>query len=372
MSGSLRLLRLTAAATFLLVVPLVAPMTIASASSGKIIRGEANSSWTLASITGSATWGGCEYGGGSPPSLVAPSGCTLQPYVTVGTSECSASQRQWPHSTEKLALAWSGAEYSSGGSQSFSVSEVPLSGEPGQLACLTLIETYEARPYCQLHPEPGVACPMFIIDVQNPVVLDKAPLATAVFEGPPMIESESVSNVTSTDATLEADIDTGGLATEYRFLLAYGCGFLGEACPQFCIYEQPCPGPWSSINNVPLPSGDISGPSGVQHVSLDLNSVGVTLEPYKYRYSIEATNREGTAEGAAQYFTPGLTPLPPAPPADPEPPQSDGGPLSPFDRASGDSVTQPLPEPTAVSLSRHLHRRHHKLRHKRRSHRSGR
>jgi hypothetical protein len=154
----------------------------ALASSGEITHAEASADWTQGRIAGSATWGGCENGEASPPDfgpLGGPSvssGCSLQPYLTVGTSECSSGERGWPHSNDKLTLAWSGTEMAGGGSASFDVSEVPLSGEPGQLACLTLLETYEERPYCQIHPEPGVACPMWIMLVQNPVVLDEAPL----------------------------------------------------------------------------------------------------------------------------------------------------------------------------------------------------
>jgi hypothetical protein len=138
--------------------------------------------------------------------------------------------------------------------------------------------------------------------------------AAGAFAAAPTIESESISGLTHTDVTLEADIDTGGLATHYQFRLAYGCGFGLEACPQFCIAGQPCPGPWNSVITVPLPAADLDPSGGVQHVSLDLNSVGVSLEPYKYRYSVEAANTDGGAHGDAKYFTPASS-TPPTPSA---------------------------------------------------------
>ena len=123
----------------------------------------------------------------------------------------------------------------------------------------------------------------------------------------PSIESASVTGITEHDATLEAQINTGGAATHYQLHLEYGCGISGEPCAQFCVVPGPCPGPVNGPVDIPLPSGDLPGSSEVEHVSLDLHEVGVTLAPAtKYRYSIEATNTAGTAEGPGQIFT---TPL---------------------------------------------------------------
>jgi hypothetical protein len=120
----------------------------------------------------------------------------------------------------------------------------------------------------------------------------------------PSIESASVSGITEHDATLEAQINTGGAATHYQLHLEYGCGISGEPCAQFCVVPGPCPGPVNGPVDIPLPSGDLPGSSEVEHVSLDLHEVGVTLAPAtKYRYSIEATNTAGTAEGPGQIFT---------------------------------------------------------------------
>jgi len=120
----------------------------------------------------------------------------------------------------------------------------------------------------------------------------------------PSIESASVSGITEHDATLEAQINTGGAATHYQLHLEYGCGISGELCAQFCVVPGPCPGPVNGPVDIPLPSGDLPGSSQVEHVSLDLHEAGVTLAPAtKYRYSIEATNTAGTAEGPGQIFT---------------------------------------------------------------------
>jgi hypothetical protein len=66
--------------------------------------------------------------------------------------------------------------------------------------------------------------------------------------------------------------------------------------------------------NIPLPSGIVPSSSEIGDVSLDLNAAGVTLKPdTKYRYSIEATNTAGTAQGQSQFFTtPSGTSSPPS------------------------------------------------------------
>ncbi len=107
--------------------------------------------------------------------------------------------------------------------------------------------------------------------------------------GGPSIESESVSNITPTDATLEAQIDTEGLPALYQFKLSSICGGRGE-----CLV----------VINYPLPSGLLLGSFIDQSVSLDLNSAGVTLEPGgTYTYSVSATSSAGTTESSAQTLT---------------------------------------------------------------------
>jgi hypothetical protein len=114
----------------------------------------------------------------------------------------------------------------------------------------------------------------------------------------PVIESVSLSHLTPTDATLEAQIDTEGLATLYQFRLSSICGGRGA-----CLV----------VIDYPLPSGSLLGSFVDQSVSLDLNSAGVTLQPEgTYSYSVSATNAAGTTKSSVQKFiTPeeGIEPL---------------------------------------------------------------
>jgi hypothetical protein len=106
----------------------------------------------------------------------------------------------------------------------------------------------------------------------------------------PVIESESVSHVTDTDATLEAQINTEGLETTYEFNLA------SPPCPSLCEHLQ---------HFYPLPSGKLLGSFVTQSVSLDLNSASVTLTPgERYEYWVTATNADGTVSNlsSAQTF----------------------------------------------------------------------
>ena len=107
--------------------------------------------------------------------------------------------------------------------------------------------------------------------------------------GGPSIESESVSNITPTDATLEAQINTEGLPTLYQFRLSSICGGRGA-----CLV----------VINYPLPSGLLLGSFIDQSVSLDLNSAGVTLQPGgTYSYSVSATSTGGATESSVQTLT---------------------------------------------------------------------
>ena len=109
--------------------------------------------------------------------------------------------------------------------------------------------------------------------------------------GPPSIEDVSLSHLTSTDATLEAQIDTEGLETTYQFKMwASPCSAHGTGC--------------EVLVDVPLPSGKLLGSYLDQSVSLDLNSAGVTLIPGgEYGYSLTATSTAGSVEGKWQNFT---------------------------------------------------------------------
>ena len=102
---------------------------------------------------------------------------------------------------------------------------------------------------------------------------------------PPLIESESVSNVTPTDATLEAEINPGGAANgvfyQFQLLLDPGEAPTELACPPSPPpgYST-CAGPQSPTA---LPIGFVSG-SGSSFEALDLSSVAVSLEPGRNYY----------------------------------------------------------------------------------------
>ena len=112
----------------------------------------------------------------------------------------------------------------------------------------------------------------------------------------PSIDSESVSNVSEHDATLEAQINTEGLETSYQFHLWAICGGKG-ACQIVITYPLP---------SGSFPSGNLLGSFLDQSVSLDLNAAGVTLQPGgQYFYSVTATSAGGTAgtsEGGGRWF----------------------------------------------------------------------
>ena len=120
----------------------------------------------------------------------------------------------------------------------------------------------------------------------------------------PVIDSVSLSHLTPTDATLEAKIDTEGLSTMYEFRLTY------TRCRE-CM---------SPTYNIPMPSGLLLASFQDQSVSVDLNSVGVTLKPGFYEYSLSATSTGGSTEAPGGVFepppgvldppSPGVTPLP--------------------------------------------------------------
>jgi hypothetical protein len=80
----------------------------------------------------------------------------------------------------------------------------------------------------------------------------------------PAIDSVSISHLTPTDATLEAQIDTEGLPATYQFdMWSSPCSKHGAGC--------------ELMREIHLPSGLLLGSFVDQTVSLDLNSAGVTL-----------------------------------------------------------------------------------------------
>jgi hypothetical protein len=115
----------------------------------------------------------------------------------------------------------------------------------------------------------------------------------------PVIDSVSISHLTPTDATLEGQINSEGLSTMYEFQLTY------TQCRE-CM---------SPTYNIPLPSGLLLGSFQDQSVSVDLNSVGVTLKPGFYGYSLSATSTGGSTEAPGGSFEPPPGVLDPPSPA---------------------------------------------------------
>jgi hypothetical protein len=124
---------------------------------------------------------------------------------------------------------------------------------------------------------------------------------------PPLIDSVSISHLTPTDATLEAQIDTEGLSTTYEFQMwSSPCSKHGSGC--------------ELLIDIPLPTGSLLGSFVPQSVSLDLNSAGVTLGGGEYGFSVLATSKAGHTSAFGGVFEappgvldppkPGTTPLP--------------------------------------------------------------
>ena len=143
---------------------------------------------------------------------------------------------------------------------------------------------------------------------EEPIVYGPEQTFTTPPAAAPVIDSTSISHLTPTDATLEAQIDTEGLPTVYDFeLWSSPCSHHGSGC------ELTVP--------IPLLPGLLLGSFVDQSVSVDLNSVGVTLGEGEYGFSVRAANVLGSASSGAQTFEA------PSAAADPPPPasQASGG-----------------------------------------------
>jgi hypothetical protein len=169
---------------------------------------------------------------------------------------------------------------------------------------------------------------------------------------PPAIESESVSHLTPTDVTLEAQMDTEGFETTYDFYLQEAplCLDFGCEVPEF----EP----------LALPAGKLLGSFVAQSVSVDLNSTGVTLNPgADYRYWVTATSPAGTTRGQTQRFMapvdgtaqPLSTTSPPGSHATSGPASNAGqGTVMPAANDSADNDGTPSPKVTASTSAKKL------------------
>ncbi|HET7445345.1 MAG TPA: hypothetical protein VFJ57_11860 [Solirubrobacterales bacterium] len=181
----------------------------AATATGEITRAEASADWTEGSFAGSVRWGGCELPvipffweeegrpGTRPPTF--PRRCEITPFATVAPgddpAECWSDERQWPHSAGAQHLGWEGATVPFPGSATFDVPSAALSGTPGQLVCLSVLQIHEERPRCAY--QLGVFCPLWIALVPTYRVAAAAVLpesGSAEFFGPvpaPPGESET-------------------------------------------------------------------------------------------------------------------------------------------------------------------------------------
>lgn len=108
----------------------------------------------------------------------------------------------------------------------------------------------------------------------------------------PVIESESVSHLTATDATVEAQINGKGLETTYAIFVQAQSG---------CGGGLPCATPVVPIR---VASAELPGSSHAQVVSVDLNSAGLSLTPSgTYEVWVEVANAAGSTRGRLQEFT---------------------------------------------------------------------
>jgi hypothetical protein len=134
--------------------------------------------------------------------------------------------------------------------------------------------------------------------------------AAALADSSPVIEWTSAWNLTPTDATLGAGIDTNGLYTGYEFQIDTNASY---DFTQFdCPFSLPGLVQCESITlGKPLPTGLVEpspkylpAGSGAQTASLDLASIGATLQPgTTYHYRVLASNGGQTVESPDRTFT---------------------------------------------------------------------
>jgi hypothetical protein len=126
------------------------------------------------------------------------------------------------------------------------------------------------------------------INWEDPIVdgTDRTFTTPPAVAGAPVIVSKSASHITEHDATLEAQINPGGLETTYEF----------HVTSPACQREWPVIGPCMAISVWSLPGGSIPAGFDDRTVSLDLASAGVTLQPGTwYEYAVTASNAAGQA-----------------------------------------------------------------------------
>lgn len=193
---------------------------------------------------------------------------------------------------------------------------------------------------------------------------------------PPTIEDQWVTDLSSSDATLNAQINPNGLLTKYKLQIDTTGKFLffqpdscplhppGIACAQAIVEGEPLPAGLVQPPEMTLPASTES-----QHVSVKLSSIGATLQPETtYHFRAIAANSPEIIYGWDLTFTtpppfepppsekeepgeeepPGEEPAEEEPPEDEEPPREN----DPTDRPPSGAGEEPTgSEPLAPLLS---------------------
>lgn len=162
---------------------------------------------------------------------------------------------------------------------------------------------------------------------------------------PPTIDRQWVSGVTSSDATLYAEINPNGLQTHYelqidttgsfKFAQTSSCPL--SLAPMWCLAVM--------VPGDPLPPGLVQPPEFIlpagttsQQVSVNMASIGATLQPgTTYHYRAIAANGEVLVEGPEQTFTTSSA-IEPDPDDQSETVPTGGGDASSSFRASGSAA----------------------------------
>jgi hypothetical protein len=114
---------------------------------------------------------------------------------------------------------------------------------------------------------------------------------------PPSVTSEAASSITTTDATLEAQIDPGSAVAGARYQFQIAESPAGLADEMLC---PPPSGPIACIGNESaeaLPIRFIAHEDGSTLVSLDLAGAGVVLQPGKtYYYRVLAASSKASED----------------------------------------------------------------------------
>jgi hypothetical protein len=174
----------------------------------------------------------------------------------------------------------------------------PLNGDTQQ----------EVPPMEVTHLTPGTTYVYWLI-AWNAKGTTRGNELTFMVSSPPSIDSESASKVTQNDTTLEAQINPNGRYTDYEFqiyTIANGnynfttnCPFqipgYGQ-CEEYVLMRPP-----GLVTSQPQ---YIAAGSGDQTVSVDLASIGLTLQPSStYNYRVVAANTAQIIYGQDQAFT---------------------------------------------------------------------